>query len=286
MQASSFFIGPHKTPTSVKWLIWITAALSFLSPVLTYLCERFWHLPGPGAWFALSLVGLQKGWLWQPITYFFLHSAGIGISLALLISIIFHMLLLWFSGSEIAYRFGNKQFLLFYLGSGLVAGLVGSLILFLFSSPAVLVGSSPPVFALMTLWAMLNPNLELFFFFLIRIRAKWLVALYLGLALLMNLSYGDFIAFCADLTAILFAFLIGLFVWKLENPFPLNLDLPKRKTRTPPEEKIIDITPVREDDDLFMDQMLDKIHRSGDSSLTPRERDRMQKISNRKKKKS
>ena len=283
MQASNFFLRPEKTPTSVKWLIWISSVASLASPLVTFFLAHSWNLPGPGAWLSLSLMGLQQGWVWQPITYFFLQTAGVGISLSLLISLFFHMLLLWFAGAEIAQRYKNKGLILFYLGAGLVAGLVSSFFLYIFSSQSVLVGSGPPIYALITLWAMLYPDLELFFFFVIRIKTKWLVAIYLGLSLIISLSYGEIIPFIAALTSIGWALLIGRFVWKLKNPFPLNLDLPfKKRSRKNREDKIIDITSFQEEDDVFIDRMLEKIARNGEASLTPRERSRMETISKRK----
>jgi len=283
MQTSSFFVGPRKTPICVKWLVVFTTVISLLSPIVTYFLEHYWHLPGPGAWLSLSLFGLKQGWLWQPLTYFFLHSAGVGISFSLLISLFFHMFLLWFSGSEIDFRFGDKGFLLFYLGAGLFAGIIAALSLLFFSSQSVLVGSGPPVYALMMAWVMIYPDLELFFFFLIRIKAKWLVALYLAFALLVNLSYGAFIPFFADCAGIVWGFLVGHFFWKLPNPYPLHLEIPKRtQKKKNKENKIIDISVFQESDDIFMDRMLDKIAKKGENVLTKRERDRMKRISKKK----
>jgi membrane associated rhomboid family serine protease len=281
MQQSFFFLGHRHTPKGIKWIIWITVAVTLLAPFLTYWFEHAFHLPGPTAWLSLSRFGIQKGWLWQPLTYFFLHSAGIGISLSLLFTLFFNMLLLWFTGSEFATRYGTRNFILFYLGGGIVAGIVSTALLFLFSSSAVLVSSTPPIFALVIIWAMLYPDLELFFFFLIRIKGKWLAALYLAIALLMNLSGGAFISFFADLTGIVWGFCIGRFLCHLPNPFPLNLDFsPLKKKRT--QNKIIDITVLHEDDDVFMDRMLDKIAAEGKESLTKVEELRMKKISERK----
>jgi membrane associated rhomboid family serine protease len=281
MQASNFFLRPHKTPASIKWLIWITCCVTLISPILTYFFASTWQLPGPSAWLGLSLDGLKHGWLWQPLTYFFLHTAGIGISFSLLISLFFHMFLLWFAGSEIALRFGNRQLLFFYLGGGVAAGVVAAALMYAFSSNSVLVGSTPAVYALITLWSMMFPELELFFFFFIRIKAKWLVLLFLGLSLLSDLSYGDFISFFADCVGIAWGFLIGHFVWKLKNPFPLNLDLPSKKKR-PGKGHIIDITAFHESDEDFMDRMLEKIANKGENSLSPREKSRMDSISKKK----
>ncbi len=281
MQVSSFSIGPNQTPKSVRLLIWTIVLISLLSPILTYFFNQTFEISGPTQWFALSRWGLAQGWLWQPLTYSFIHSPGVGLSLSLLISLFFHMLLLWFSGSEIDQRFGTRPFLFFYFGAILCAGILSSIALLLFSSQSLVIGSGPPIYALLMVWAMLYPDLELFFFFLVRIRAKWLVAIFLGIALLMNLSYGRFIPFLADLSGVLFGFFIGRFVWKLPNPYPLNLEFPKRKKRNG-SGKIIDISVMQESDEAFMDRMLEKIASKGKDSLTRREHKRMEQISKKK----
>ncbi len=272
----------HKTSVSVKVLIALTIGISLLSPIVTFILNHYFQLAGPAQWFSLSRMGLLEGWLWQPLTYFFIQSAGIGISVSLLISLFFLMFLLWFTASEIDFRFGSRSFILFYLSAGIVSGLVATAALFAFSIQSVVVGSGPPIFALVMLWAMLYPDLELYFFFLLKVKAKWLVALLLGIAFLIDLSYGEFILFLANLTGVIWGFVMGKLVWKLPNPYPLNLELPKwRKKRG--SGKIIDISVIHESDDAFMNRMLDKISKKGQQSLTRREKDRMKKISEKRK---
>lgn len=282
MQSSSFLIGPHRTPRSVAILIWTTVLISILSPIVSFAFSQYTHLAGPQEWMPLSLEGIKQGWFWQLITYCFVHSTDAGISISLLFFLCLQMFLLWFAGSEVASRFGTASFLMLYLSGTVISGLVAASLLFLFSSPTLVVGSAPAVYTLLVLWTMLYPDLELFFFFIVRIKAKWLAACFLGLSLLINLSYGHFILFAADATGILWGFLAGLIIWKLPNPYQIKLSA-KRKKHPPKTEKIIDINVFHEDDEAFMDRMLEKIARQGEAALTKRERDRMQKISLRKK---
>ncbi len=269
----------NKTPKSVKWLIVITAALSLLVPVATY------YFAPISSWLSLSLFGLKQLWLWQPLTYFFLNSAGIGISFALLFTLFLQMVLLWFTGSEIDARFGSKQFLTFYLGAGLFAGIIASLALLIFNSSTLLATSAPPILALMLVWAMIYPDLELTFLFFVRIKTKWLIALYLVFSLLISLSYGAGITFLADLSGILFGFLVGRYLWKLPNPYPLNLEFRRKPSKkASSDDKVIDISVFQESDEAFMDRMLAKISQKGADSLTAREKTRMQKISERRNK--
>jgi membrane associated rhomboid family serine protease len=281
MQASSFFLGPHHTPKPIKWLILFTIVLSLLSPLITFFLEHYTHFAGPSSWFSLSLFGLKQGWFWQPLTYFFVHTAGVGITFSLLIFLFFHMFLLWFAGSEIVSYFGWQKCIFFYFSGGIFAGIVSALVLFFSSSQSVLFGSGPPIYTLLLIWTMLYPELQLFFFFFVRLKAKWLVGIYLLFALLFNLSYGAYIAFLADVAGIVWGFLLGRLMCKLPNPYPLNLEF-SRKSQKHKEDKIIDISVFQEGDDAFMDRMLDKIAKDGEGSLTWRERDRMKKISEKK----
>lgn len=278
MQVSSFLTAPR----SIKILIWVTSIVSLLSPVITFIMMHHFHLVGPQQWLALSLGGMEQGWIWEPLSYLFIHSADTHISLGLLFSLFFHMLLLWYAGTEIAKRFGERSFFMLYFSAGLISGLVATALLYFFSSSEIVFGSGPAVYAALMVWIMLYPDLNLFFFFVIKLKAKWLILFLLGFALLTNISSGAYIPFIADLTGILFGFLVGRFVWKLSNPFSPNLEFSTRKPKK--EDKIIDISVVHEDDDIFMERMLDKISKSGKDSLTKREQDRMRKISQRKQK--
>lgn len=272
------FLYSRKTPKGVKLLIWLTVLTTLLSPIFTFLFNHFFHMSGPSQWFALSGWGLRQGWLWEPFTYAFIHTAGVGISLSLLISLFFHMLLLWFFGSELHFRFGARAFFLFYLGGAAIAGILSAAALLLFSGLSVIVGCTPPLYALLIVWAMLYKDLELSLLFLLRAKVKWVVAIFLGISLLIDLSYGELIPLLADVIGIIWGFSIGRFVWKLPNPYPLNLAFPKRKKRNQ-SNKIIDLGVMRESDQDFMDRMLDKISKNGQESLSKRERERMNKIS-------
>lgn len=284
MKSTFFFEKEPHTPKSIKSLIWITVLFSFLAPLLTYWMQKTFQMEGPLFWLSLSAQGIKNGWAWQPLTYFFIYSAGTSITLSFLIGLFFNMLLLWFTGIEIERRYGNRNFLLFYLGAGLSSALLTLPLLFAFSQNAIVIGNSPPIFSLIILWTMLHPETEFFFFFVIKIKAKWLSTLYLGIMLLSALSSGDTFLFFAEFFGILWGFCIGRFVWKLPNPYPLNLELPsfirKKKKNLG---KIIDISAFYEDDDQFMDRMLEKIAKGEHEKLTKKEKERMQKISERKK---
>lgn len=276
MQGSSFYHGPSQTPRSVKGLMWVITIISLVAPIVTFVLWHYWNLPGPQQWLSLSSWGLEKGWLWQPFTYFFLHSGGIDFSVSLLLSLTFHLVLLWFAGSEVALRLGEKTFLLFYLGAGLFAGLLTALVLYFSNSSGVVVGNGPPLYALLILWAMLSPRLEFFLLFFIRFQAKWLVIGLLGFVILSHISRADWMMLTADLSGIGWGLAVGKWVFK--SPIPFLKKKPKDRA-----EKIVDITLIHEEDEAFVDRMLEKISREGKESLTKGEEARLKKISERKK---
>lgn len=213
------FIGPNKTPPVIRWMIWIIAIASLLYPLFTYFMLDTFKTAAPGFWFPLSLIGMKQGYVWQLLTYFFVHSIGTSFSIFFLLSLFFHLFLFWFGGCEIANRYGTLKFLLFYLGGGVFAALVALLYFWLFNAHGVLVGSGPPVFALITVWGMLFPNLTLYMFFALRVAAKWIVLLLLAFSLVFNLFAGEFSAFVGDLSGIIWGFCIGRYFLHLPNPY-------------------------------------------------------------------
>ena len=126
-----------------------------------------------GPWFtrALALWPLGAGFLpWQVVSYSFLHG---GIS-----HLFFNMLGLWMFGSELERVWGDKRFLQFYAASVLAAALTQLVVTSVMGSVYPTVGASGGLFGLLLAFAMLFPNRIILLFFVIPMRARWLVLLY------------------------------------------------------------------------------------------------------------
>lgn len=216
---ASFHIGPKFTPSIIKILIWITCGISILSPITTFFLHHFFSLPGPNEFLILSSWGIKHGFFWQAITYLFVQTFDTTISLSLLLSLLFLMLLLWISGSELVFRFGPLSFVCFYLGAGLTAGIISIILASISSTTMFLAGSDPAVYAALLGWAMLYPELEFYLFFLVRVKAKWLVTIILAFSFLRHLSSGNWISFVALLIGVLWGYLFATLFWKLQTPF-------------------------------------------------------------------
>jgi membrane associated rhomboid family serine protease len=250
--------------------------------VLQNVLYRFTSLPVDG-WFALSVGGLQQGFVWQLLTYQFMHGNWL------------HLLLncwaIYVFGREVEETLGRSKFLTLYFSSGIIGGLLyalaGLLLPHRFGGPAV--GASAGAFGLVAAFATLYPErplmLLLFFIIPVNMRAKFLL-LFSGLLTVFGLVFPtDNIAHAAHLGGMLtgIVFIRYAIHWNWHWP---RLQRP----RTPQLRPLVKVPrrtsalwgqsqPGLEEDlppDEFLskavDPILDKISAYGIQSLTERER--------------
>lgn len=132
---------------------------------------------------------LQRGVIWQLITYCFIH-AGI-------LNTAFELMSLWFLGSFLEMNHGGRWlaeiFFVSVVGSGLAAV---ALALAMPGSGALLYGCWGGIFGLLIAFGVLYANMDFMMFPLpISIKAKYLVAVYILIALAMLFSGERFFAF-------------------------------------------------------------------------------------------
>lgn len=299
-------LGPEQTPLCVKILIWLTAVSTLTTALLDNLFVHYFGLVPFSGYLGLSWAGIEHGYLWQLFTYFFISdSGGAGITFGLLVGLFFNLYLLWIFAPPIIERVGTYPFLRLYFGSGLFGGLGCLIVMALGLQQYVFTGLLPTLSTLFFVWAMLAPEAEIWLFFLISFKAKWLMAGLLGAIFLIDLSHGDLVSIANLFTALLFGYLYCIIAWDLKSPFEwarpfderlsratvwarhrLN-NLPLRRKESSSKEKIIDISTgdILSDEELFMDNMLEKISKHGEQSLSWQERERMKKIAERKRQK-
>jgi membrane associated rhomboid family serine protease len=147
-------------------LLPVTQALLLANVAIFFLGEL---LPGLLRPFALFPIG-QGFWPWQIVTYAFLHGN--------FNHLFFNMLGLWMFGSELEHVWGQKRFLQFYTASVIAAALTQLLVNALLGATAPTIGASGGLFGLLLAFAMLFPNRTILLFFVIPMKAKWLVAGY------------------------------------------------------------------------------------------------------------
>lgn len=255
-------------------------------------------------WFSLSLWGLKKYFFWQVFTYFFVAPVSGGLSLSLILYMIFNMYFIWVVGSSVIDRRGSLHFLGLYLGGGTIGGIVAAIVIYTTKSLIPLAGANAALYALLTAWMMLLPEVQILIFFAIPVKVKWLILGILGVHLLVDLSHGSFLTFLLYLSSIGFGYFYTLLFWGIHSPFR-NLhrferlliqfgNMARRKlnqtmTYEPSfssSSKIYDFKTGKAilTDEEFMDACLEKIALKGKKSLTFFERIRLKRISKRKKK--
>jgi membrane associated rhomboid family serine protease len=186
----------------------VTQALLLANVAIFFLGE----LLGPGLLSAFALWPVGHGfWPWQVGTYAFLHgSFG---------HLFFNMLGLWMFGSELEHVWGQKRFIQFYTASVIAAALTQLVVNALLGSIAPTVGASGGLFGLLLAYAMLFPNRTILLFFVIPMKAKWLVALYGILELYQGIYVmNSGVAHFAHLGGMLGGLLV-LRYWRGQAPF-------------------------------------------------------------------
>lgn len=157
-----------------------------------------------GAQKIIQIFGLTPAYvigdlfLWQLVTYLFLHGD--------FFHILFNMFALWMFGSELERSWGSKEFLKFYLVTGVGAGLFsvalepGSFI------PTI--GASGSVYGILMAYGMMFPERYIYLYFLFPVKVKYFVAALGLLAFISTLgSPGSTIAHVAHLGGMVVAFL-------------------------------------------------------------------------------
>jgi membrane associated rhomboid family serine protease len=161
--------------------------------------------------FALWPVGSSEFWPWQIVTYAFLHFD--------FNHLFFNMLGLWMFGGELEQVWGQKRFLQFYTASVIAAALTQLAVNALLGATGPTIGASGGLFGLLLAFAMLFPNRIILLFFVIPMKAKWLVALYGVLELYQGVYVlNSGVAHFAHLGGMLGGFLM-LRYWRGQAPF-------------------------------------------------------------------
>jgi membrane associated rhomboid family serine protease len=130
---------------------------------------------------ALNLVAVYRGWVWQFVSYMFAHG---GIS-----HLVFNMLALFIFGSRVERQMGSKEFLLYYLVTGILAGVFSFGVYWITGSYQVLLlGASGAVFAVQLAYAALFPNAVLYLWGILPLRAPIMVLGFTALELFFSVT--------------------------------------------------------------------------------------------------
>lgn len=182
--------------------------------------------------------------IYQLITHIFYHQG--------FFHLFFNMLILYFFGNDVELRIGKENFLYLYLGSGILASIIG--LLLYHDSNIYAFGASGAVFGVMCFYGMMYPNREVRLFFLIPIKIKYLISIIMIIQLYQSIledNLSSLVHLIGGILGIAFYYLIKS---RLYNPYKKV----KRKNPIPIEKP-------------SLDDVLDKIGRFGIKSLSKEE---------------
>jgi len=248
----------------VRWLL-IANIVCFIVQQLANVLIRSEVLFG-----LVPVLVVRYGFVWQPVTYMFLHGA--------IWHLLFNMLALWVFGCDVERRWGTRRFVRFYLLSGLAAAVCTMLVALASATMAnhPTIGASGAVLGLLAAYAMLFPEnritLLLLFVLPLTVKAKHLAMGYVVITVLTIISTppgSSGVAHFAHLGGLAFGYLYV----KFGDSFEMAL---RRRRARRSEQRLRARAANRETHEKFMreevDPVLDKISREGVKSLTRKER--------------
>ena len=195
--AVTYAFGPGPLTPAVKWIIWsniaaFVAALAF-HQIVSY----------------LGLVPqdvIERRWLWQPVTYMFLHAGAL--------HILFNMLGIWMFGVELERMWGTRFFLKYYAITGVGAALTTIVVSLLPYAPtaatyqAMTIGASGALYGLLVAYALYFPDRPIWILLLFPIPAKIFVLIMGAMSFLAATGAGSStVAHVAHLGGIIFGYL-------------------------------------------------------------------------------
>lgn len=215
MMKDSFLNRKFKYTYSNAWLYILLANVAMFLAT-NYAGIRIKGLPLV-YWVSLVPGFINHGWVWQFLTYMFVHSS--------FSHLFFNMFALLMFGRTLERALGSREFVLFYMLCGVLGGVVSYLFYIIQGVTAVVVmGASGSIYALLFLCAVLFPTSRLLFFFIIPVRMPIAVLIYIAIEVIdqvLGLQGG--VAHLVHLSCIAIAWLYVVLRFRL-NPIKVWKD--------------------------------------------------------------
>ncbi|MBD3178602.1 MAG: rhomboid family intramembrane serine protease [Candidatus Latescibacteria bacterium] len=243
--------------------------------VVIFIMQLFLQRTAFQYYLALRPYLLLRGFLWQAVTYMFLHGDIWHIGL--------NMFVIWMFGRQLEHVWGSSRFVKYYF----VCGLGGAVFSFIFSYTNPVIGASAAAYGLLLAYAVLFPHNQIFLWGLFPVRARTLVIALIVIELFSGMTRNDNIAHFAHLGGIVAGLIYirsdhraGGFLSKIKKFFsslPVKIDFSDSDSdqgrKQEKEEEPLDYSQGK------VDSILDKISEKGYESLTETERRILEKYS-------
>lgn len=265
--------GSQRSTTSIVVKLIIATAAVFVLQIMT---ARPQVASLVQSWLSLdSTTVFREGQIWRLLTYAFCHDQQN------LLHIVFNMYLLYILGKIVCGLMGDREFLWFYCASAIFAGICSVAFYTFVGKPTSIIGASGAVMAVFMLFAMHYPRQRLYMFGIIPIEVRWLLAMYIVfdaypviITLMGNDRNPSMVAHSAHLGGLLFGFLYFRWNMRITNWWDRFAGRVSSMRRKKNNLRVFNPGTQPEAGNLVdsVDEILAKISREGEASLTPRER--------------
>lgn len=176
--------------------------------VLVFLATNYTNIAFRGVrlvyWLSLIPGCINMGWVWQFVTYMFVHGS--------MMHLFFNMFALIMFGRTLERYLGTREFLLFYFLCGILGGVISYLFYIIQGITTVAVmGASGSIYALLFLCAVLFPTSRLLLFFIFPVKMPYAVMIYIAIEIFSQVfGLANGVAHLIHLSCILIAW---LYVW-------------------------------------------------------------------------
>ncbi len=258
----------RSVPYVTKYLIIINIAVYIVQWIVEiFLGADFYLILG-----LMPKYVVTKGYIWQLVTYMFLHGN--------LLHIFMNLFVLYMFGRTLEETWGSKKFLKYYFICGIGAGIFITLTSLGNRVPTI--GASGAIYGLLAAYGVLFPESKIYLYAIFPIKAKYFV---IGIGVISFFSgissQGSLISHFGHLGGLLVGFVylkfneITYFFRKNIHFNNIKADARRRDVFGSWEDKYRREKPAEEE----VNRILDKILRKGVESLTPEEKKTMDEYS-------
>lgn len=159
--------------------VWLMIVLTV---IYAFQCINDIYLRTPfEAWMPMTYSGLRQGFIWQLLTFQFVH-----VNLWHLAG---NLITLWFFGRYVEGILGTRKFLIAYFISGFAGGILQGILMLIWPSHFGLAvyGASAGVSGIFAIFAMLESQSEIRLYFVFPVKARVLLYVFGGIALFFTL---------------------------------------------------------------------------------------------------
>jgi membrane associated rhomboid family serine protease len=193
----AYSFGPGPLTPAVRMLLYVNIGMYVLSLVVPRIVDYLGLIPKQV---------IKAYWLWQPVTYMFLHARNPT-------HILFNMLILWMFGIELERMWRTKFFVKYYFVTGVGAGLVSVAIAMLpFSATSAtydanIIGASGALYGLLLAYALYFPDRPILMFLFFPVPAKYFVMILGAIAFITSMEGGGRVAATTHLAGLVVGYI-------------------------------------------------------------------------------